>query len=506
MSKNLLFLISLVTKTKQRFLRRNTMFKKMTCLISFVLPLFLFDSASAMIYWDDGGADHLWSTTANWSPDTVPTIADSVSIDQPDKTHCEIQAGITAQCSTLRVGNSNATTNLDISGGSLSADGAYIGVDSSAGHGILNMSGGLFSTGGLQIGWGGTGTLNMTGGTIELSGNLVVPGQTGTGSVSLHGGTINASDLRLTSDSGSMDITLGTLILAGDDTTTIQTYIDDGWITAYDGKGTLLLDYNVTNEGKTTLTAMSLLYPNPGDGSSVSPGEVELSWTSPDPCVPGEPVPVDVYFTDDLQALQLFFDPAAIQIVSKQNVTSVVVQTQPKTWYYWAVDTYVDSAAAFPVVGPIFGFFADNMPPEVDAGADIVTWLEGDSRIGNMDATVTDDGAISPYTVQWTVISEPNEGTAVIETAAAEDTSITLTALGEYVLQLEASDGEYSGSDTVTINVYNDNCEATKSLPDYVPLVGDLNGDCRVDEADLALLEENWLQDNLLTEEWSKVE
>jgi len=78
---------------------------------------------------------------------------------------------------------------------------------------------------------------------------------------------------------------------------------------------------------------------------------------------------------------------------------------------------------------------------------------------------------------------------------------ITLTALGEYVLQLEASDGEYSGSDTVTINVYNDNCEATQSLPDYVPLVGDLNGDCRVDEADLALLEENWLQDNSLTEE-----
>jgi len=34
MSKNLLFLISLVTKTNQRFLRRNTMFKKMTCLIS----------------------------------------------------------------------------------------------------------------------------------------------------------------------------------------------------------------------------------------------------------------------------------------------------------------------------------------------------------------------------------------------------------------------------------------------------------------------------------------
>jgi len=481
------------------------MFKKMTCLISFVLPLVLFDSASAIIFWDDGGTDHLWSTTTNWSPDTIPTIADSVSIDDPEDTHCEIQDGITAQCSTLRVGNSSFTTNLDISGGSLTADGAYIGVDNSIGHGILNMSGGLFSTGGLQIGWSGIGTLNMTGGTIELSGNLVIPGQTGTGTVSLLGGTINASDLRMTSASGSMDITLGTLILAGDDTTTIQTYIDDGWITAYDGKGTLRLDYNVTNEGKTTLTAISLLYPNPVDGSSVSPGEVELSWTLPEPSVPGQPVSVDVYFTDDLQALKQFTDPEVIRVVNNQNVTSVVVQAQPKTRYYWAIDSYIGSDDD-PVYGPIFSFFADNMPPKVDAGADIVTWLEEGFRTGNLDATVTDDGAISPYTVQWTVVSEPNEGTAVIETATAEDTNITLAELGEYVLQLDAFDGEYSGSDTVTINVYNDNCEATQSLPDYEPLVGDLNGDCRVDEADMALLEENWLQDNLLTEEWFKVD
>jgi len=34
--------------------------------------------------------------------------------------------------------------------------------------------------------------------------------------------------------------------------------------------------------------------------------------------------------------------------------------------------------------------------------------------------------------------------------------------------------GEYIGSDNVTINVYNDGCEAAQSLSDYVPLVGDL--------------------------------
>ncbi len=477
------------------------MLSKRNFLTWLVLPLALSNSAPAMIYWDDGGPDHLWSTAANWSPDTVPTSMDPVSIDDPDNTHCEITDGIVAACETLRVGNSGFTTNLDISGGSLTASGAYIGVDNPAGHGIVNMSGGLFSTGSLQIGWRGTGTLNMTGGAIELSDNLEVPGLTGAGSVHLRGGRIKASNLRLTSASGSMDITTGTLILDGDDTATIQTYIDDGWLTAYNGRGVLNVDYNVTNPGRTTVTATALLNPNPPDGGTVAPGQVELSWTLPDPCTPGVPVLVDVYFTDNLRLLGEFTDPATIQVVNKQNVTSVVVQAQPKTWYYWAVDAYVGSPGD-PILGPIFSFYADNLPPKVDAGADVVTWLQEGLRTGNLDATVTDD---EPCTVQWTVVSEPNEGNAAIETPTAEDTRITLSAVGEYVLQLTAFDGEYAGSDTITINVYDDSCGAAQSLPDYIPLVGDLNGDCRVDDDDLTLLQENWLKDNSLTDDWLEI-
>src|SRR4030042_1966435 len=120
------------------------------------------------------------------------------------------------------------------------------------------------------------------------------------------------------------------------------------------------------------------------------------------------------------------------------------------------------------------------LAPIVDAGADVVTWLKDGFRTGNLDATVTDDGAKVPYTLQWTVVSEPNEGTAIIEMAGAEDTGITLSSLGQYTLQLEAFDGEHRSVDTVTINVYNASCEAAQSLPDYVPLVGDLNGDCKV--------------------------
>jgi hypothetical protein len=261
----------------------------------------------------------------------------------------------------------------------------------------------------------------------------------------------------------------------------------------------------VTHAGRTTLTATPLLDPHPADGSLVSPGQVELSWTLPDPCVPGEAVLVDVYFTDSLEALEQFTNPAAMQVVNAQNVTSVLVQTEPKTRYYWAVDTYIGSEND-PVLGPIFSFYADNMVPQVDAGADIVTWLEDGLRTGALDATVTDDGAIAPYTVLWTVVSEPVEGAAVIETPTAEETMVTLTAVGVYVLQLEAFDGEYTGSDTVAIRVYADPCQAAQSLPDYAPLVGDLNGDCRVDELDMALLEEHWMQDSSLSDDWYAVD
>jgi hypothetical protein len=95
-------------------------------------------------------------------------------------------------------------------------------------------------------------------------------------------------------------------------------------------------------------------------------------------------------------------------------------------------------------------------------------------------------------------VSEPNEATAVIGDAAAEDTIVSLNATGQYILQLEADDGEYSGSNTVTINVFNDGCEAAKSLPDFQLIPGDINEDCIVNELDLAILEAHWLESNSL--------
>ena len=69
----------------------------------------------------------------------------------------------------------------------------------------------------------------------------------------------------------------------------VQGFIDNGWITFYEGQGKPALDYDeVANQ--TTLKALHNLNPVPADGGDVEPGGVELSWTLPDPCVPGEAV------------------------------------------------------------------------------------------------------------------------------------------------------------------------------------------------------------------------
>ena len=318
------------------------MFRKMICLVSFVLVLSLVGDVQAA-EWTDAGPDSLWSTPTNWDIGRLPT--------RTDRVHIRILPGATvakegAESNTLPIG-SDAGAALTVDGGTLTVYNWVPVADGPGRIGTLNVISGAMTVVGddISVGREGEGTLNITGGTITVGNLRIGDRATGTGIVNLDGGTIIAnSNLRMRIESGSvgtMDVQDGTLIIDGDSLSTVQGFIDNGWITAYDGNGALHLDYNVTNEGQTTLKAVHNLNPNPTDGGNVAPGELELSWTLPDPCVPGQPVSVDVYFTDDLQSLQWFTDPAAIQVVGKQNVTSVVVQAQPKTQYYWAVDTYI---------------------------------------------------------------------------------------------------------------------------------------------------------------------
>jgi len=452
---------------------------RLSYLISFVFVLSLVANVQAQTAtWTDATGDHLWSTPDNWSE--FPTLDHWAKVrgGAPGATI----ANEGAEASKVSIGYEPESA-LTVHGGSLTVNDVQVGRNSA--HGTLNMIDGTITIGrDLDVGYTGSGTVNMTGGTIIVNRDLTIPDDNAhTAHVNLHGGTIIVNDDFVMGEvGGTMDITAGTLIIDGNAVSAVQGYIDSGWITPYDANGTVQLDYDVSNEGQTTVKAIHKLNPNPADGGNAFPGTITLEWTV------DAGTPVDVWFgtSSDWNTWE--------QLVDKKAVTSVSVTAEAKQRYFWAVDTYAPGVED-PNYGPIFSFLADNVPPIVDAADDVTTWLEDGSREVAISATVDDS---DPTTTLWTVVSEPNEGTAVIADAAQLDTTVTLTETGAYVLQIEASDGEYTGSDTVTITVFADSCLAAQSSPEFEFIVGDLNHDCIVDDLDMELLQENWLECNAL--------
>ncbi len=86
-----------------------------------------------------------------------------------------------------------------------------------------------------------------------------------------NGFAINSSDPSAI-NIGTMDITGGTLRLVGDATTLIQSYVDGGFLTGYGGAGQILVDYDQSLAGFTTVTAS--LVPEPASWSAIAIGLV----------------------------------------------------------------------------------------------------------------------------------------------------------------------------------------------------------------------------------------
>ncbi len=453
------------------------MYKRLINLISFVLVLSLVGNVQAQTAtWTDAApGDHLWSTPENWSEFPTPAHWVKVRDGLPGATI----ANEGAEALKVSIGYEDGSA-LTVDGGSLTTV-QYLALGRNDGSGTLNMIGGTITIGrDFEVGYGGAGIVNMTGGTIIVARDFMIPeNSANTAHVNLDGGTIIVNrDLIMGEPGGTMNVAGGTLTINANALSTVQGYIDNGWITAYGGVGTVVLE---TVDDVLIVKGLHPRNPVPEDGGSVVPGNITLSWTV------DEGTAVDVWFGTwpGLGGAEL--------IVEKQVVTSVGVTVDPKQRYYWAVDTYAPGAED-PNWGQIFDFVVSNKPPAVNAGDDVATWLVDGVMTENLDATVTDDEA---YTVQWTVLSEPddpNSPDAVITDPIAEDTSITLSALGEYVLQLDAFDGEYTGSDTVTINVFSDHCEAAKSLPGWIASPGDINEDCIVNILDIVILLDHWLE------------
>jgi len=461
--------------------------------LSICISLLLTGSLSAATTTFTGAVSDLWSNAGNWN-NGIPTSADKAKFGGVEGTICILDfAG--AQANNM-VWEGGTYGHLRL------VDGAEITVSdwSIVGYGVateptylLEILGGVYNARvRTYIGFQGRGTMEIDyAGVFNLYGEELGLGHETSGAdgtVLVKGGSLNllsTAELPLLFRNASpdakanMDFSGGVMTQAYSDARAayVNDHIADGTITAYGGLGTVLVE--TTEDNILVVKGLHPFNPVPEDGVIVTtPGNITLSWTV------DEGTPVNVWFgtNPDLIAAEL--------IVDKQAVTSVVVPVVPKQRYFWAVDTYAPGAAD-PNLGSIFDFLVDNAPPVVNTAGYIAALLDNVSVEVAIAATVTD---ADPTTVAWTVISEPNEGTAVIANPDQTETTVTLSALGTYVLQLEADDGEYKGADTLTIGVFSDNCEAAKSVPGWTAIPGDINLDCVVDQLDLDILNEQWLE------------
>ena len=465
--------------------------KKLSSWFAVVLVLLLTSRLSAAFVWTDNAGNHCWNDRLNWN-NGVPDTSTWCRVD--------LLPGAVVNADTPVVGNVHVG-RYEGNPGAVTVNGGIWGVNywltlSRGADATLTINGGSVGTviGSnllLIVGHaaGHVGTLNMNGGLLRTQRGFRIGNEAGSiGHVNLYGGTIECDSFAMNENAASvkMDVTNGTLIVDGKKESTIQEYIDSGYITAFGhGPEMLELDYDVTNPGKTTLKAVDPLQPHPVSDVTVSSGMVELSWTLLEPNKPWGAVTCDVFWGTDPES-------DFVKIVERQSEESKVVNCPPLRSFCWQVIVYDSSADSNPVFeSSVYTFNTYNVAPEVEAGQDQSTWLADGYAMLKLDGDVTDEGS---YTVEWSNVSDPSPGPVTIVNSDAEDTSVTFVNAGTYELLLEADDGYLTGSDTVRICVYADDCEAAKSLPEYIPLVGDVNEDCQVDFKDLELLLNDWLR------------
>ncbi len=196
--------------------------KKVIHLISLMLVLALAGGGSAAtIKWDNGGEGPLWSVPGNWDPDGVPTAADDAEFYLPDA-NCVIDSSVAAECKTFYVGTGKVEPcYLDMTGGTLTLSGNIQVGQARDSNGVFIMSGGVASStaGRLWIGMNGTGTFILRGGELNIYEKVEVgKNASGNGTIYMEGGVMNltgsSTDLEIGSrGKGTLHMTGGVINL-----------------------------------------------------------------------------------------------------------------------------------------------------------------------------------------------------------------------------------------------------------------------------------------------------
>lgn len=260
--------------------------RRSCCVLIVFLLLALVSNAHATYCEWKGVEGGDWFTAANWANGIVPNATGN-SAEPFYKAGFKTGAGsVTSPGITAGINvTTDQVTDGGAGGGRLTIDGGtmvvsqyfFLGV-SGPESGILEMKGGSLTTGNtstnahIYVGQTGKGTINMTGGVINVRTNLSLAHNyttaplTSEGLVNLFGGIIYADNLLMNGAAGGKStivITNGSLVLNGNRTATVQPWIDGGNIRGITGEEEVLCTYNA-GTNKTTVwipepATMSLL-------------------------------------------------------------------------------------------------------------------------------------------------------------------------------------------------------------------------------------------------------
>jgi hypothetical protein len=304
-------------------------------LTSFVMLLNIAATSSAVtITWSNGGLDGDWNNPANWAGTIPDAIDDSAKINMAAGP--VFSTGRTATAYRVYLEGTNGTITMN-GGGSLTTVNHIYMAALSTDTAILNMSGGTINIGStsfhhLYCGQNGAATFNMGGGAMNISGNFNVALNAGSiADVNLSGGTITCKVLSMGASDGTGTINItstGTLIVDSNGAN-VSTYITNGWIKAYNGAGTVMVDINNINPGKTTVWASAptkAVVPSPADNAANVSILTDLSWMG----IPGA-TSHNVYFGTSSS-------PA---FVSNQTEATFDPGILDFTTYYWRIDEIV---------------------------------------------------------------------------------------------------------------------------------------------------------------------
>lgn len=257
--------------------------------------------------------------------------------------------------------------------------------------GTMTMTGGTLNVGGhMEVGsWEEAhGTLDMTGGTINITQGLYAPASWWgagvlTGQVNLHGGTINARYFTMIQDpyvgnTGNLDIEAGKMVLGRNEETKIQGYANGdvaqmsitvygtthGQITGGGQRAALNIDYDVSADGKTTVFASltdpcQAWAPSPPDGAQNAKGPPAnlarpvLSWSAGDGATSHL-----VYFGTGFAEVNDATTSSG-EYKGSQALTSYTVDTDLDVFgtYHWRID----EANAVTVKGQVWDFTVGNL-------------------------------------------------------------------------------------------------------------------------------------------------